>query len=247
MNADIMDTVLPILLEVSRLVILSSVDTAKASAQQASTRRSRGRPAMPPDRIVAAALALVDAEGAEALSMRTLAQQLNSGTATLYRHFANRSVLVAHVVDRVFGEVHLDAAQLAGQSWQRSCEDVVHSMFAVLKRHPNVTRLLLEQTPLGPNAMAIRETCLCMLLDSGFDPELAARIYATLSRYVLGFAIQFSGNPDTHAAQDAEAFHNVDPTNYPPTRAVPDAMPIPLDIEFSFGLDLLVKGLSQNH
>lgn len=202
---------------------------------------------MPPDRIVAAALELVDAQGPDALSMRTLAQHLNSGTATLYRHFANRSALIAHVVDRVFGEVHLDPAELAGQSWQRSCEAVVHSMYAALNRHPNVTRLLLEQTPVGPNAMAIRETCLAMLLDSGFAPELAARIYATLSRYVLGFAIQFTGNPDAQAAQDAAAFHNVDPSHFPATLAVADALPVPLDVEFSFGLDLLIKGLNQIH
>jgi TetR/AcrR family tetracycline transcriptional repressor len=242
-----MDTALPILLDVSRVVILSSVDTAKTSPEHASTRRSRGRPAMPPDRIVAAALELVDSQGADALSMRTLAQQLNSGTATLYRHFANRSALVAHVVDRVYGEVHLDAAELAGQSWQRSCEVVVRTMYGALNRHPNVTPLLLEQTPFGPNAMAIREICLSMLLDSGFAPDLAARIYATLSRYVLGFAIQFSGSPDTHAAQDAEAFHNVDPSHFPATLAVADDMPIPLDVEFSFGLDLLIKGLGQIH
>jgi TetR/AcrR family tetracycline transcriptional repressor len=199
---------------------------------------------MPPDRIVAAALELVDAQGSDALSMRTLAQQLNSGTATLYRHFANRSELVAHVVDRVFGEVHLDAADLAGQSWQRSCEAIVNSMYAALNRHPNVTRLLLDQTPFGPNAMAIRETSLSMLLENGFAPDVAARIYATLSRYVLGFAIQFSGNPDAHAAQDAEAFHNVDPSHFPATLSVAEAMPIPLDAEFSFGLDLLINGLS---
>jgi AcrR family transcriptional regulator len=199
---------------------------------------------MPPDRIVDAALELVDTQGADALSMRTLAQQLNSGTATLYRHFANRSELVSHVVDRVLGEVQLDAGELAGQSWQRSCESVAHGMFAALNRHPNVARLLLDQTPVGPNAMAIRETCLSMLLDGGFAPELAVRIYATLSRYVLGFGIQISGDPDSHAAHDAEAFHRVDPSDFPATLSLADALPVPLDVEFSFGLDLLIKGLS---
>lgn len=200
---------------------------------------------MPPDRIVAAALTLVDAEGAEALSMRTLAQHLNSGTATLYRHFANRSALVAHVVDYVFGEVHVDADELAAKSWQQACETVAHTMYAALNRHPNVTRLMLEQIPLGPNAMRIREACLSMLLDSGFAPDVSARIYATLARYVLGFAIQYSSHPDAHAAADTEAFHNVDPSRFPATTAVADAMPIPLDVEFSFGLDLLITGLSQ--
>ena len=93
--------------------------------------------------------------------------------------------------------------------------------------------------------MAIREICLSVLLDSGFAPDLAARIYATLSRYVLGFAIQFSGNPDAHTAHDAEAFHTVDPSQFRATLAVADAMPVPLDVEFAFGLDLLITGLSQ--
>ena len=52
-----------------------------------------------------AALELVDEHGADALSMRSLAQRLGSGTATLYRHFANRAELVAMVVDRMLGEV----------------------------------------------------------------------------------------------------------------------------------------------
>jgi AcrR family transcriptional regulator len=199
---------------------------------------------MAPERIVAAALDLVDAEGADALSMRTLAQRLSSGTATLYRHFANRAQLVAQVVDLVFGEVQLDAAQLVDQSWQHSCEVAATAMFEALGRHPNVAQLLLEQTPFGPNAMMWREASLALFLDSGFTPELAARSYATLSRYVLGFAIQLSGQPDSHIAQDADAFQGVDPSRFPATLAAAGAMPVPLEEEFAFGLELLIRGLS---
>ncbi len=77
-----------------------------------SHQRSRGRPALPVERIVTAALQIVDDEGADALSMRTLAQRLNSGTATLYRHFTSRADLVAAVVDKMFGAIELDIAAL---------------------------------------------------------------------------------------------------------------------------------------
>jgi TetR/AcrR family transcriptional regulator, tetracycline repressor protein len=199
---------------------------------------------MAPERIVAAALELVDAEGADALSMRTLAQRLDSGTATLYRHFNNRSQLVARVVDQVFGEVDIGAAQLEGMTWQHSCEAVANAMFAALGRHPGAAQLLLEQTPFGPNAMMLRETSLGAFLNDGFAPELAARCYATLSRYVLGFAIQLSGQPDSRTALDVEAFQNVDRSNFPATLAAAHAMPVPLEEEFSFGLELIIKGLS---
>ena len=56
------------------------------------------------------------------MSTRTLAQRLDSGTATLYRHFGGRAELIAQVVDRVFGEVRLSAEELAAMSWQQALQ-----------------------------------------------------------------------------------------------------------------------------
>ena len=89
-------------------------------------RRTRGRPAIPLDRIVTTALQIVDDEGADALSMRTLAQRLDSGTATLYRHFAGRADLIAQVVDLVFGSVEIDAAKLSVMPWQEACKTAAY-------------------------------------------------------------------------------------------------------------------------
>lgn len=118
-------------------------------------------------------------------------------------------------------------------------------MFATLSSHPHVAPLLVDQTPMGANSMAIREAGLAMFIDNGFSPELAARSYATLSRFVLGFAMQLSADPNSHAAQDSVAFHDVDPTLFPATLAAADSMPIPLETEFAFGLRLLINGLEQ--
>ncbi|MFB1298720.1 TetR/AcrR family transcriptional regulator [Mycobacterium sp. pW049] len=200
---------------------------------------------MPRERIIAAALELVDAEGADALSMRTLAQSLNSGTATLYRHFANRAQLVGEVVDLVFAEADPGALRQEGRGWRRDCAAFATAMYSALGEHPNVAQLMLEQTPLGPNAMSLRESALSVLLANGFSPELAARSYATLSRFVLGFAIQMSGRDDSRAAQDSAVFHGVEASRFPATLAVADALPVPLDEEFAFGLELIIKGLGQ--
>ncbi|NBH03579.1 TetR family transcriptional regulator [Amycolatopsis sp. SID8362] len=194
------------------------------------------------DRILAAALQLVDEEGAEALSMRTLAQRLESGTATLYRHFGNRATLVTHVVDRVFGEVDLDAASLAELDWDQACRTVARAMFEALGKHRRIAPLLMEQTPTGPNAMLLRERCLAILLEGGLSPRLAARAYATLARYVLGFAIQLTGD-DAEQARASAHFHDVSPAEFPATLAVADSLPVPLEDEFAFGLDLIVTGL----
>ncbi|MGA9494078.1 MAG: TetR/AcrR family transcriptional regulator [Mycobacterium sp.] len=197
------------------------------------------------ERIVSTALQIVDDDGADALSMRTLAQRLDSGTATLYRHFTGRADLVAHVVDRLFGSAELDIARLSTMPWQEACKTAVHSMFEVLRRHRNVAPLLAEDVPIGPNALAARERMVGFLLANGFPPELAARSYATLARYVLGFAIQTGASGDPDDARLTQVFRDLDPRMFPATVAVAEYVPVPLDDEFAFGLELIVDGLAQ--
>ena len=209
-------------------------------------QRSPGRPPIPLDRIVTTALQIVDEEGADALSMRTLAQRLESGTATLYRHFTSRADLIAHVVDLVSGSVEIDPAKLGAMPWQEACKTIARAMFDALRRHPNVAPLLAEDVPTGPNAMAARERLVALLLDNGFPRSLAARSYATLARYVLGFAIQLtSHHGDLGDAGLARLFHNLDPAQFPATVKVADHLPVPLEDEFEFGLDLIIDGLTQ--
>lgn len=211
-------------------------------------RRSRGRPPLPVDRILAAAVELVDEQGPEALSMRSLAQRLESGTATLYRHFSNRSQLVSLVIDHILGEVDIDAAELAALPWQDACTLFAQHMFEALSRHGNAAPLLIEYTPMGPNALANRERCLAVLLDNGFPPAVAAHAYATLARYVLGFAIQVSAvtaHGDRRDDELSAEFRRLDPSRFPATVTVSDDLPVPLADEFVFGLRLIVAGLER--
>lgn len=217
------------------------------AAQETAVRRSPGRPPVRVDRIIDTAVQIVDEQGADALSMRALAQALDSGTATLYRHFDNRGQVIAHVVDRVLGEVELNAEELSALDWQQACKSVARSMFDVLHRHRNVAPLLVGQAPVGPNALAQRERLIAILLDNGFPPQLAARSYATLARYVLGFAIQLTGDSRPEDARLAGVFHRLDPELFPATVSVADHLPVPLADEFAFGLDLIVNGLAREH
>lgn len=180
--------------------------------------------------------------------MRTLAQRLESGTATLYRHFANRAALIGHVVDRVFGEVELAPGVLAELRWDQACQAVAEAMFDTLGKHRKVAPLLIEQTPIGPNAMMLRERCLAVLLEGGLSPSLAARAYATLARYVLGFAIQLAGSEDEAEQGRVSAYFRALPVaEFPATLAVAEELPVPLEDEFGFGLELIISGLRQLH
>lgn len=213
-----------------------------------TVRRSPGRPALSRDRIIDTALQIIDEQGADALSMRTLAQRLESGTATLYRHFANRSQVIAEVVDRVFGEVEFNVEDLNALGWQLASKSAALAMFNLLRRYRNVAPLLVEQAPIGPNALSHRERLIAILLDDGFPPQLAARSYATLARYVLGFVIQLTGHSSPDDLDDARlagVFGELDPDLFPATVTVADHLPVRLEDEFAFGLQLIVDGLAQ--
>ena len=209
-----------------------------------SPRRSRGRPRLPLDRIIATATALLDEEGADALSMRNLAQRLDSGTATLYRHFTGRADLVAQVVDSVLADAHVDDEALASMTWPAACEALARSLFDVFRRHPHVAPLLVNRCRTGPNAMAQREQMIALLLKSGFSPSLSAQACATLARYVLGFATQLSP-PGASATDEDEVWQTLDPQTFPATASVADHLPVPLEQEFAFGVELLINGLNQ--
>jgi len=207
--------------------------------------RSRGRPPVPKERIVAAALKIVDDEGAEALSLRALAQRLDSSTATLYRHFANRAELIDQVVDQLFSAVPARPDELRDLAWEDACRAMATWMFENLRRHPNVAPLLLTRAATGPNAMALREVALQVLLDAGFSPPVAIRCYATLARFVLGFAVQLNGEEAGDAAL-AAASRDLGTDTFPATVAVAAFVPVPLEDEFNFGLDLLLTGLARS-
>ena len=162
--------------------------------------RSRGRPPIPVERIIAAAMDILAEDGVDALSMRTLAQRLESGTATLYRHFSGRSEVVARVVDTLFAEIAQDAQAVRSLPWQQALAALAQEMFDMLRRHPNIAPLMIENNPVGPNALALREAALSILLDAGVEPPMAVRTWATVARFVLGFATQLRADRSSDAA-----------------------------------------------
>lgn len=206
-----------------------------------------GRPRMRIDRVVEAALEILDEDGADALSMRALARRLDSSTATLYRHFPNRAALVGAVIDRVLAEIDV---QTRTGPWQQNCHRIATSYFETLRRHRGVSALLADHTPVGPNAAAVTERWLATLLDDGFPVHLAARSGAMISSYVQGFAMQLAGHRAVAGRDEYElpaAARRLDPKDFPATATAIRAgiAPLSLEDEFEFGLQMILGGLER--
>jgi AcrR family transcriptional regulator len=139
------------------------------------------------ERIIAEAIALLDEDGMEALSMRTLGQRLGAGATSLYRHVANKDELIELVVDEVYGE--LDVPEVTDPaSWRLALHVTAHSLRDAGLRHMWLTQVLgqVGLNYLGPNVVDVTTRGLAILTTAGFGMSEAAKAMGAVSSYVIG-------------------------------------------------------------
>ncbi|MFW3461296.1 TetR/AcrR family transcriptional regulator [Streptomyces microflavus] len=161
----------------------------------AGERPSRGpKPGLTLDRIVTAAVAVADAEGLPAVSMRRLSTELGTGTMSLYRYVPGKAELLDLMLDRVLGEP-LSAepdrpadAQEAPGDWRVAIDAMAHTYLDNLRRHPWLLKINQARTVLGPSALRGLERALSALRSMGLrDPELIG-VIITVNSFVEGLA-----------------------------------------------------------
>lgn len=103
------------------------------------------KPLLSRDRIVTAALSLVDAEGLAAVSTRRLAAELGVSGPSLYNHFRTKDQILEAVADSVSAQVDLSMFDAAdGRDWRTALHDWVVSYRAALLAHPNIVPVLAQ-------------------------------------------------------------------------------------------------------
>ena len=139
------------------------------------------------ERIVAEAIGLLDEEGVEGLSMRTLGQRLGAGATSLYRHVANKDELIELVVDEVYGELEVPEVNHPA-SWRMAMHITAHSLRETGLRHMWLTSVLgqVGLNYLGPNVVDVTTRGLAILTTAGFEMSEAAKAMGSISSYVIG-------------------------------------------------------------
>src|SRR2546430_14954368 len=115
-----------------------------------NTLTSRRQP-LTPERILDAAIELIDRDGLEALSMRHLGSALSVEAMSLYRHFASKTALLEGVVGRLLAELLLPVPGSA--PWQESFRALARGYRQLLLRHPNAIPLLATLQLSNPRAL----------------------------------------------------------------------------------------------
>lgn len=150
--------------------------------------------------IVAAAIRLLDADGLDALSMRSIADELGTGAASLYWHVGSKDGLLDLVFDEIIGEGMRGIPDPVPSRWQEQLKDVARAQRAVTIRHPYVVRISIGRIPMGPNALRYSERVLAILRAGGLPPDLAVQGSHLLIATVNGFTVDETGVSDSDGA-----------------------------------------------
>lgn len=153
------------------------------------------------ERVLAAAVALVDREGIDALSMRRLGQELSVEAMALYNHVANKDDLLNGMVDLVVGQI--DLADADGGDWKMAARNRILSARGVMLRHPWASAVIASRTQPSPVVMRYMDGMGGIMLSGGFSVDLMHHAFHTLGSRVLGFSQELFDDSTELAAAPA--------------------------------------------
>ncbi|MBV8673290.1 MAG: TetR/AcrR family transcriptional regulator C-terminal domain-containing protein [Acidobacteriaceae bacterium] len=139
-------------------------------------------------KITAAALAIADAEGFSAVSMRRVAQELGVGTMSLYHYVKTKAELIAAMDDALMAQIVLEKLPL---DWREALMSIAFRTRDVLVKHPWALSSMLSAPP-GLNAMRHMEQCLQALAQTEMTMEQKLTLLALMDDFVFGYALRES-------------------------------------------------------
>jgi AcrR family transcriptional regulator len=202
------------------------------------------------ERIVEAAVALADAGGAEAVTVRALGAALRCDPSALYRHFGDVDELHRAVGDHFLGGV--DVAPRPREGWRSAVRRLCVELRRAQLRQPRLAAFVRSAPTRMGNELAITEALLRELRRGGLRPTTAARAYHALIELTIGSATIDAPLASAPAATRAAVYEQwrddyagLPAANHPSIAAVaPHLYRGTADDRFEQALDLLLDGLS---
>ncbi|MGY5126769.1 TetR/AcrR family transcriptional regulator [Streptomyces nigrescens] len=160
--------------------------SAGVDPEQLWSQAERPRRGRPPTHsraaITAAAVAIADAEGLAAVTMRAVAARIGAGTMSLYSYVPNKETLLELMIDQVSGD-HRLPAEPSG-NWRDDLRQFAHEQRTIMRRHPWLPAALSLRQTFGPNALAALEYALAALAPAGLEAAARLETFSLLTGFV---------------------------------------------------------------
>jgi TetR/AcrR family transcriptional regulator, tetracycline repressor protein len=203
------------------------------------------RTALSRDRVLQAALDLVDHEGVEALTMRRLGRALGVEAMSLYGYVASKDDLIDGAVELVFRQMpRIEPAR--PEPWQQRVRRHAAAYRAVLLDHPKAVRLVAGRPLVTEGTAGFVDSALAELCSVGLDVHTADRVLGVIASFTLGHVAEQVGDELRASTPAPRPLHEtIDGDRFPHLAAVGEMKPTDYDQEFDLGLDFIVAGLER--
>jgi len=215
------------------------------------SRSTRDRPAKSPlsaEAIVDAALAICREETLDAVTMRRVAAELDTGPASLYVYVQNREELLRQMLDRVSGAIELPRVEPA--RWREQVHELVRGWLRAMEAHPGLASVAVGNPPASERTMRVADHLLELLLAGGVTPHDAAWACDILPLITTATAVE-SDVHRMHGHVEAETVARIEdaitalaPERFPNlTRYAAELVSGDGDERFHFAIDVFLDGL----
>lgn len=161
------------------------------------------------ERLVDVALDLVDEEGAEALSMRTLAARVDRQVSSLYNHVAGRAELIELMRARLVADIDVTPFAVGAENgeilWDEALEFWARSYLKSFAAHPNLIRLLATTSIRDLSTYEMYDRVIAGLRRGGWPEGLTVAVMRTVEAHVLGSALDIVAPSDLITQDSADA------------------------------------------
>lgn len=214
-----------------------------------SRPRARRQRALSREAIIDAALAIIDRDGLDALTMRAVAQALSTGAASLYAHVGSKDELLELVIERVLSEVQVPDAPDPAR-WIEQLKEMGRDVRRVWAEHRDLARASFARIPLGENGLRSGEAMIAVMRAGGLSDRAIGLGTDLLALYIGAVSYEGSLQPfddpagEEFVAQLRAYFRALPAERFPNLVALADALTEgDSETRFEFGLDVLIRGL----
>jgi AcrR family transcriptional regulator len=236
----------------------SGLTAGMAAAWGARAPATKGpKPGLSLDRIIAAGIAIADAQGLAAVSMNRVATEIGSSAMSLYRYVESKQELLTLMVDAGLGTI---PAGPPGEGWRAGLSRWAWATVAAMRAHPWAVHVPIVGPPLGPHSVAWFEDALHTMRDTALREAEKASIVMMLGGYARNQVLTM-GDVQAHFLDAASTPHDAmagyrdtlrrltDAERFPALHALLDAGVFdradPPDDEFAFGLERILDGIEE--
>ena len=207
--------------------------------------RKKGVEPLARERIVEAAVRIIDEEGLEALSMRRLGAALGVNPMAAYYHVPNKAALYDLVLEALMTEVDLSRID-AGAPLSDQVKQAARAYRGAILAHPRAIPVMAMRSLRTAAALRPVEPLLGILYAAGLSSNEAIAAVDCVAQFILGGTVGYYHHVVDSEIAEHRDFETLDPAEFPNlSRMIAEGRYAGFEAEFEFGLDAMVRGLLQ--